>query len=461
MSGYKRATVTISEEEYRRLHQADIKRRFREHPKKRDTVQESAELTNALRELEDRQRQFEQALQGLDQDVDSLGTDVIQDLLAQNARYYENISAMIEEVDSDANASLALLSQRLTDELQREREGHRHHLQSVLHRLDTYERREQSKAQTARQWLKYSVAFADFIHTKLDHERFLPGQLSKIQGSLNFAQDNLAGGFYESSVQTSQQAFVQLSELHFELEQRIVEWQTEYEQTYQALTGFVAELEANSTVNALGLNGEELAAQVDLVYWSNGKYSELVDKCRQLLALMIQEQRSISTEQLNKTHTEILPVLMEKFESMIYRARLRALNSQLRMNIAERALQALEIQGFKLNESGYVDRDMRAAFTLNLENVDGSRVMIEVLPAETAQRELSNEIVVTTHHSRIRTEQEVRQQWQELCRSLNEYDLEVGRPEVRAVSPLPTREPVEHPTVLTEPLIDLKRQHNV
>lgn len=461
MSGHKRATVTISEEEYRRLHQADIKRRFREYTKQGNASRQTVDLTRALQEMENRQRQFEQALNGLDQDVDWIGADMMQEILTHNVRYYENMAAMIDEANSNANASVALLSQRFTEELQREREQYRFHLQSIIQRLDAYEQREHSKAETARRWLRQSVAFADFIHAQLDHERFLPGRLSRIQGSLNLAQNNLAGGFYESSLQTSQQAFLHLSELHFELEQRIVEWQTEYEQAYSALTGFISELELNSKVNAFGLDGEELTVQVDLAYWSNGLYRELLDKCRQLLTLMVQEQRSISTEELRRTHTEMLPVLMERFESIIYEARLSALNSQLRMNIAERALQALETQGFRLNESGYVDQDMRAAFTVNLENSDGSRVMIEVLPLEKTKEELTNEIVVTTNHRYLRTEQEARLQWQELCQSLNQYDLHVSRPEVHSTPPLPLTDPIQHPAALTAPLIRSKRHHNV
>jgi hypothetical protein len=461
MSGYKRATVTISEEEYQRLHQADIKRRFRDRTKKGDVSRGTANLTYALREMENRQQQFEQALNGLDQDFDWLGADMMQEILAESAQYYQSLATMIEESNSNANASMALLSQRFRDELERERQQYRQHLQSVMQHLETYERREQSKAETARRWLKQAVAFADFIHTQLDHERFLPGRLARIRENLNFAQNNLAGGFYESSLQTSQQAFLQLSELHFELEQRIIEWQTEYENAYSAISGFITELEMNSKVNAFGLDGEELDVQVDLAYWSHGMYGELVDKCRQLLRLMVEEQRSISTEELRQTHTAILPVLIEKFESMIYEARLRALHSQLRMNIAERALQALETQGFRLNESGYLDQDMHAAFTVNLDNLDGTRVMIEVLPAGKTIEELTNEIVVTTNHPHLRTENEARLQWQELCRSLNQYDLQVSRPEIRTTPQLPLPDPVQHPAALTEPLIRSKRHHNV
>jgi hypothetical protein len=249
--------------------------------------------------------------------------------------------------------------------------------------------------------------------------------------------------------------------VHVDLEQRTLEWQSEYARANGALTQFIGELEMNSRVQALGLEGEELPEQVDLAYWSNGRYRELLDKSRQLLAILLQEQRSISTEELRETYSKLLPVIADKFESIIFEARLNALNSQLRMNIAERALQALEMQGFQLNAAGYANQDMRASFSASLENQDGSRVIIEVLPPEQTNEELTNELVVITNHPYLRTEQEARLQWQELCRSLHQYDLEVSRPEIRSTPPLPTTNPVERPMVQTEPLSRAERHHHV
>ena len=461
MSGHKRATVTISEEEYRRLHQADMKRRFKEHSRTNArTSAQTEDLRSTLQGMENRQQLLAQALLDLDQDFDWMGAEMRDDILAQNARCYQSLATIIEETNRDANASVELLSQRFTEEMQREREQYHYHLQALSQRLDVYEQREQSKAEAARKWLRQSVAFADFIQQQFDHERFLPGRLSRILGSLNFAQNNLAGGFFEASLQTSQQAFLQLSELHFELEQRIVEWQSEYAKTQGALAGFITEMEMNSTVNAFGLEGEELAEQVDLAYWSNGRYRELLDKSRHLLALLSREQRSISTEELKQTYNELLPIVGERFESIIYDARLNALNSQLRMNIAERALQALEIQGFRLNTAGYANQDMRAGFKAHLENADGSQVMIEVLPTDKTKQELANELVVVTNHPYLKSEHEARLQWQELCRTLNQHDLQVSRPEIRS-APLTGTAPAENFPQRSEAAVQAKRHQNV
>jgi hypothetical protein len=312
----------------------------------------------------------------------------------------------------------------------------------------------------ARQWLSQSVMLADFIRDQFEHERFLPGRLSKILRNLNFAQDNLAKGFLESSLQVSQQAFLELSDLHFELEQCIVEWQTKYEHTYRMLNQILTDLELNSSVNALGLQGEELTEQVDLDYWTDGKYRHLLEVCRKVMTRFVQDQQQISTDELTRLQTELFPVITERFESIVYEARLKALNSQLRMNIAERALQALENHGFRLNEAGYVNKDLRAPFMVHLDNSDGSRVTVQVLPTDQTTQELTNELVVVTNHPYLKTEHEARLQWEELCRTLHQYDLNVSRPEVRAAPPL-TVDPDKQALLPVPKSISFKRQHNV
>jgi hypothetical protein len=153
--------------------------------------------------------------------------------------------------------------------------------------------------------------------------------------------------------------------------------------------------------------------------------------------------------------------MTERFESIVYEARVNALNSQLRMNIAEQALQALEIHGFRLNDSGYANKDMRAQFMAVLENSDGSRVSIQVLPKDPSTQELTNELVVVTNHPYLKTEQEARLQWEELCRSLNQYNLDVSRPEVRAAPTGEVSKPIQQPRFLNQLSTLSKRQNNV
>jgi len=458
MSGYKHATVTISEQEYRRLHDADMKKRFKKHTRiKAENSDQVADLANTLRQMENRQRQLERAFGNLDQGLDEMESEAIQEILAQNALCYESLVTIMEDSVSMTNDSVADLSQLFVERLQREREDYQRSLYALVQRIDQVEQGEQMKERAARQWLGRAAGLVDFIQKNYDHQRFLPGRLSRIFERLSFAQQNLAAGFAEASLQSSQQSFLDLSELHIELEQRSLEWQTLYAQTSSVLHQVLSELEVNATVNAFGLQGEELPDQIDLAYWSDGKYSQLVVKCNHFVELLRQDKARITTEELRRIHAELPRVVRESFEAIIYDSRLKALNSQLRMNIAEKALEALECHGFQLNEAGYVDKDMRAPFMAQLSNADGSRVTIQVLPTDQTTRELTNELIVITNHPYLKTEHEARLQWAELCRSLNEYNLDVSRPEVRSVPAIDISNPMSETPLLTRQTVHSKR----
>jgi hypothetical protein len=406
--------------------------------------------------MENRQRQLEEAMRNIDHDLSAVGSDAIQDILAQNARGHERLAEFVEEYRTNVSDSLAVLSQRFSERILEEREQYQQGLQYLSQRLDVNQHKEEAKENLAREWLRRSAVFSEFIDGQFDHERFQPGKLSKILQRIEFAQGNLAAGATDASLQISQQAFLDLSELHFELEQCVLEWQTEYERAQNAMGELLRELQLNSQVNAFDLHGQALPEQIDLDYWTNGKYRLVLDQCKQFATVLNEED--LSTQELKRTYSDVLPVLTEYFDAVVYEARLNALNSQLRMNIAERALEALENHGFQLNKAGYFGTDKRGSYTLQLENADGSQVSVEVLPVDMQTQELTNELVVITNHPYLKTEQEARLQWDELCRTFRNYNLNVSRPETQPIETAPNPNHVEQLTVRNQQRMQLTRR---
>jgi hypothetical protein len=458
MSGYKRATVTISEQEYRRLHQTDMKRRFTGHTRvKTKPLEQPAERNLALERMEERQQQLEQALGDLGQNLGRVEAEMVQDILRQNARGYESLAAALDETAAYAGDAISQLSEAFSDRMQQQRDEYLRGLHGVVQHIEAYAQAAQAREEVAGHWLERAEVLAGFVQSQFDHERFLPGRLPRILRSLDMARGNLAEGFVEASLQSAQQGFLQLSELHFELEQRLLEWQAEYDAACGEIRQVINEIELNSSVHGIGLQGEELPDRVDVDYWTEGKYRQLLQQCQGFLQLLEDRREQISTKELRRIHTKLDSITIQLFESIVCEARLNALNSQLRMNIAERALQALENQGFMLGESGYSNEDMRASFVAHLDNPDGSQVTVEVIPTDNTVQELTNELVVITRQPYLKTEHEVRLQWQELCRSLNEDKLNVSRPEVRAAPPVDGSEQSEQPTFVRETILRSER----
>ncbi len=430
MSGYKHATVTISREEYQRLHEDGMKKRLREFNriKSQDSGQDEVVL-GLIRQLEERESQLQAVLSSTGQESFQSDNSILQNLLEQNAIYYENLVSALRNSNWDMEHSLAAVTNELFKEMNAGREYINQTLQSMMMDQQYMQNSESMKVEAARQWHSGCTVLIEFIQSQFDHDRFSPGRLNRILRNLNLAENNYANGFFESSLQAAQQSYLELTDLNAELEQQVLYWQTAFEKTYESINDLVYQMVSNGKVNAVGLHGEELPNLVDLNYWTCGRFSQLLSHARQLSANLIQDQSIITFEDLDRVYNQILPVIRESFESMVYEARLSALNSQLRMNIAEKALQALENHGFCLEHSGYSDDDMRSQFNAQLASPDGSEVTINVLPTEKSSQELSNEIVVITTHPYMKTDHEARMQWDELSYTLSQYNLKVSRPE--------------------------------
>jgi hypothetical protein len=433
MSGYKHATVTISQEEYQRLHATDMKNKFRDFAKVRshDSGRDES-ILNLIQQLEERERQLMNVLSSSGQSFTEVDGTIFQAIQEQTVVNYQQMINTLRNSCTNIQESLAVYSDSFSRELQIDRETNIQYLQTLFFGQELAQEREYAKEEAAEFWLNRCGLMAEFIQTQFDHERFTPGRFEKILRNLNYAENNLNQGFSESCLQTSQQMYLELYDLNIELEQHTLQWHTLFGETYSAINELIAQMTSNADIRALGLSGEELPDYINLDFWTNGRFQHLLEHCRQLTIYMVQDQNILTFEDIQRINSQILPTIRETFEKIIFDARLNALNSQLRMNIAEKALQALENHGFVLDEAGYSDNDMRSQFNAHLECPDGSQVLIQVLPTEQAKEDLSNDLVVITTHPFLKTEHEARMHWDELSQSLAKYNLRVSRPQIMA-----------------------------
>src|SRR5512140_404339 len=118
MSGYKHATVTISREEYQRLHEADMKKRFKEFNRIRsqDSGQDEVVL-GLIRQLEERESQLQAVLSSSGQVAVQSDNGFLQNLLEQNAIYYENLVTNLRNSNWDMQNSLEAVTNEIFTEM--------------------------------------------------------------------------------------------------------------------------------------------------------------------------------------------------------------------------------------------------------------------------------------------------------------------------------------------------------
>ena len=120
-----------------------------------------------------------------------------------------------------------------------------------------------------------------------------------------------------------------------------------------------------------------------------------------------------------------LPEIKNEFDGIVYRVRYCAINSQLRVNIADMAVHVLGQQGFISDKNGYLENDQRNRYITELVNIDGSRITIQVDPID--DLETTNDIVMLTEDITPKFQPEIRNRANLILRSLQEWGLHVGQ----------------------------------
>ena len=123
-----------------------------------------------------------------------------------------------------------------------------------------------------------------------------------------------------------------------------------------------------------------------------------------------------------------MPELRTRLADACFAARIEALNSQLRVNIADLVVQALSVQGFMLQGYAYEQNDWRASFQANLTGLDQSTVTVQVVPSGTEIGQ--NELHILSGDQPLRNQREMRQRWDEVEDMLVLSGLSVGECQV-------------------------------
>jgi hypothetical protein len=228
----------------------------------------------------------------------------------------------------------------------------------------------------------------------------------------------------EAALLNAQQTYSHLSELRGELERKQNEWTVLYQASLLTVRRFYTILTNCQSLPALDTNGNELPYEIDVDFWCGRKLSRLTEKTRNILQQLEKNQAILDADALNQLIQTDFPSSQEELDRLVVDARLAALNSQVRINIADLVVQALEQQGFVLQESKYSNNDQRKAFSARVQNLEGSEVVIQVMPVPGDAGK--NELQLHSLDKDQRTEHELRQRSSEISRTLNDYGLVVG-----------------------------------
>jgi len=119
MSGLKKATVTLSENEYRKLHDAQVRLRFLEKkmPDMLEEAQESsaAQLWENLNLLHNRQQEYQELVDSFDGQVRDLEAGTAESMAAYQEDFYVSLQNMAGSLLDHTSKALAEQNQLFQD----------------------------------------------------------------------------------------------------------------------------------------------------------------------------------------------------------------------------------------------------------------------------------------------------------------------------------------------------------
>ncbi len=419
MSGRKHTTVTISEDEYHRLRERtrQLERMQEVLPQLGNVLQDIQQGVIAnIERMEERQRSFQRALNQVH--------EIIQQVEAETARRLEEQQRRMRESLRDVRQEVRSLLREQEERLNREISATRQQLQTQINAIVA---QEQKKAELAMQWIQAAQTLRDFIAQNYPrHSQFCPGALAKLERDLQQAQQNLQQGVSEAAIASAQAAYHGLSDLRLELERLEAEWLLWQGAALRSTEEILALARANRQCKAIDLSGQELDIPIEVDYWTEGALSRLMQEVQDLQERIRSEEPIMSIDALREVVEHIAPELRSRLEDIIWEARQRVLGSQLRINIAEIALEALERQGFVVQDHTYEGGDPRGRYVVKVQHTDGSEVVIVVSPKE--GQPLENDLEIHSYDAAQWSEEILQSRANELAMALSAQGLQAPQP---------------------------------
>ena len=427
MSGHKHALVTIRQDEYRRLHEAEMKLR-EEQNKANSNAQYTKTLLTAYQELEDRQEEYETLLETLGNDVIELETEISRNILRRQAEYYQDLLDQFRDIQDDMDFNQELLletTQSFEQVIQQERENNQQLFDSFYQSVTNLEENQFHKESITQQWISDCLQISYFIDEHYDHKKFYPSEFTKITKRLDMAINNFNQGLVEGGMQFAQEAYIEFSDLKVSLEEKTSEWQAIFHLVNDQLQNLQKTFLKSSSVRAIGIDGEFLDEVIDLNYWSGGKYDGITTNISETLIYLKEMKQNIDFDYLLNLSTQIIPKFEIDFNELVFEARKNVINSQIKNNIAYIATKALETHGFSLQNAGYSNDDMKDAFFAQLSGLDGSSVILQVSPSSDDTD--SNVLSIETNDETVQTEHELMLRWIDINKALEQFGINVGK----------------------------------
>ncbi len=387
-----------------------------------------AEYQRRLQPLEDRQQRFESSMRNLESNVGQLEQDMLQRDRATQQRLQAQRSEFTQRLRQQQENTRRLIEaqdQRLTQlvrEEQRQRQRAVADLQQQLNRIAADAARRQTVAASF-------VADITQIMTDVEtlpHERFAPGEMENVRRHVRDAQSNLNADIPEAALSTAQNAYWQLVDLRSLVLQKEAEFMMFHQAALEKARAILEEARASRQCDIVfddAADTEPLKLEVD--FWTHGALTTLERGIQAREKTLVDGAESLSIDTV-KDMLVALENEQAQVGAIVAAARDNIMAAQIRENLAQQVVSALQHQGYDFESAVYEGNDQRSAYVAKVVNRAGSEVVTVISPvAESCTR---NRISIHSYDETFVDAGTLRQRAQDVIRLLAEEGLDVAPP---------------------------------
>ena len=426
MSAYKTATIRVGEAEYQRLREAEEQLRLMELQK--GEAQSFIEKKNRPafgvinREIKQREQTFSDLTIDLDQNVRDLESRTSDWIRQQSSLMLAEMAKIEWRLGQESNLQLEQWLGQVNVQLRQQQSQINDYWKTQENRFRSIESRLEFMQAETKKWLEPALAWLEQIPISYPNLSRFVDEFEKYQDTCDQAVGLYENGAVELGYVQAHQLYTNLSQFRRRLEADLVFTSSVQKKLQEKAAEFYRQVQEQRVVKAMDSDGQELSDDIDLEYWTQGAHSVFLQEIMQFYSQV--SQPNLSPQQLQDFLERRFPELENRSIELVTRARLEVLSSQVRFNIAQIVAEALESQGFHLEEANYDQQDYRRSFTAITRNASGNEVVIQIEPE--LQYEEGGKLKIESKDAGSMTEHELWQRNQEIFRAIQRYGLSVS-----------------------------------
>jgi predicted RNA-binding protein Jag len=428
MSGHKIATVTISQEEYRRLYEAERNLRFE--------IEETA-----LRETASQPRRtesiFDQLLRSnLPQNQNGAEDNVVRDhSIIDERRGEENrLSTHLSEVQDliqresernsrllhDSDTQIKTLTEKVADltaQIQaNQTEAHALQIENFTYGLNANDAIENL--------INRITYFLNQIDLFQSTAFYHPEKIEEIEAKVDFALEYEAQGYQETALSILSHALIEANLYNTQIENHAADILAVQAVLLDRLDLLLAQISANSMVRACHRNGEISNVSLDLHEWADGKYEQIYQDALSLQQWLLSNGQHLSYTEMKEVERRIGEI-DSQFDDVILLAQANALNSQMKYEVANQVVLALVSQGFIPTAGDFCVNNGDERYFAEASNGEGSvvSVIIDPIPGNP----VANSISVLSSDAKEKTGYELRQRANAIHDAVEKYGFQISK----------------------------------